>query len=98
MSRITLRYSDVLIERNTFYLLASGDTIRANIAEAESSAHTVELALRFRKRTVGLKVRPLDGDLADWLVESSVVHKDLARAELHLTKVPSHCAWALLEL
>lgn len=97
--RVSLRYSVDLTESGTFFLLADGYSIRANLGEAESKRHVVELAVRFRKARPGaLHIRPLDGDLLTWLVESAVLHKDLARMELLLTQVPANVSWAFLEI
>lgn len=101
MSRVTLNYSAELTSKNTFFLLADRFTIRASLAEANSGRHVVELPLRRQKPArspKALHVRPLDSELATWLVESSVVHADLARMELLLTNVPADVSWALLEL
>lgn len=86
---------------NCFFLLEDGYTIRVVLSEAASERHTVELPLYFRKARKdprALFVRPFDTELATWLVESSVVHKDLARVELQLSHCPAHIGAALREL
>jgi hypothetical protein len=99
--RIVVRYSvDLLCEGgNCFYLMGDGFTIRVVIREASSERVTVELPLRFRKPNPGaLHIRPISSDLDSWLVESAVIHKDLARMELQLANVPVHVAKSLIEL
>jgi hypothetical protein len=100
VSRVVLRYADEFpCPPGTFQLLKDGVTLRCCIREAESPRHVVEFQVRFRKPNPGaLHLRPLDSETTAWLVESSVLHRDLARMELQLTEVPAFCAWAFLQL
>jgi hypothetical protein len=102
VSRVYLQYSRTLTDAGTFFLLSDGHTVRCNLGEAESRRYVVELPLRRSQTRMqdprGLHVRPLTSELEMWLVESSVVHEELARMELVLTSVPPEVATKLLAL
>lgn len=96
MADVILRYSVDLTSPETFCLLEDGHTVRACIGEGNAERVVVELPIWFRvKREGSFHVRPLTGDLCTWLIESAVVHKNMARVTIQLSHVPEYIGRAM---
>lgn len=98
MSRIVLNHTRDLSAPG-FYLLADNRTVRACVAEADSGRHTVEFGVYWKhRRSDAFFIHPIDSELCTWVMESAVVHRDLARIELQFSNVPAGVASHLKEL
>ena len=96
---IVLRYDPTFSKENTWFILISGNTIRARISEAASKEVVCDIELRWRRPRAGaLFIRPMNSELDTWMIESGVVHADLARVQIQLTGVPAYVVEAFKAL
>jgi hypothetical protein len=96
---IALRFDPTFSKKNTCFLLEDGFTLRCRIMEASSAEIVCDVKVRRRRPRPGhLFIRPATSDLDMFLIESAVVHPDLARCELQITEVPAWAARTFLRL
>lgn len=87
--RHSLAFDRRLSRTNTFYWVAASESIVCRIRVASAAEYEIEVPLRFRGRLRGdgrLFCRPHDE--TTFGTESAVLHPDLPRLELLLTRVP----------
>lgn len=96
---IQLTHDATFSKRDTWFLLGDGRTIRCRITEGSRAEVVCDIRVRFRKANqAAVPMRPMSADLDVWVLESAIVHKDLARMSIQLVAVPPHVAAAFREL
>lgn len=95
---IVLRYDPTFSKPLTCFLL-DARTLRCRLTEASSAEYVVDLAIRWRKPCVGaIHIRPLDSECCTWVLESAVIHPDLARCQIQINDVPAKAVSLLKDL